>query len=215
MKLRHTSQPEPEVNLTSLIDVVLLLLVFFMVTTSFVRESELTIRLPEVADSGQIIVERGELEITVIANGSYFVNNRALIDNRSATLRAAISKLMPQPSRGDGHGRGRKTRFRRNQYRYGFFDRARRVVEVPPQSTASVTPEAYAPAAVYRRLLGISAPYWRIFVVAALSMAIYAVTDTGFAFLMNNLIKTLTPEELSPELQFVRNGYRWQLCFCL
>ena len=96
MKLRHTSQPEPEVNLTSLIDVVLLLLVFFMVTTSFVRESELTIRLPEVADSGQIIVERGELEITVIANGSYFVNNRALIDNRPATLRAAISKLIPQ-----------------------------------------------------------------------------------------------------------------------
>jgi biopolymer transport protein ExbD len=96
MKLRHISQPEPEVNLTSLIDVVLLLLVFFMVTTSFVRESELTIRLPEVADSGQIIVERGELEITVIANGSYFVNNRALIDNRPATLRAAISKLMPQ-----------------------------------------------------------------------------------------------------------------------
>jgi biopolymer transport protein ExbD len=96
MKLRHTSQPEPEVNLTSLIDVVLLLLVFFMVTTSFVRESELTIRLPEVADSGQVIVERGELEITVIANGSYFVNNRALIDNRPATLRAAISKLMPQ-----------------------------------------------------------------------------------------------------------------------
>ncbi len=75
---------------------------------------------------------------------------------------------------------------------------------MPPQSTASVTPGAYAPAAVYRRLLGISAPYWRIFVVAALSMAIYAVTDTGFAFLMNNLIKTLTPEELSPELQFVR-----------
>ena len=96
MKLRHTSQPEPEVNLTSLIDVILLLLVFFMVTTSFVRESELTIRLPEVADTGQTVVERGELEITVIANGSYFVNNRALIDNQPATLRAAISKLMPQ-----------------------------------------------------------------------------------------------------------------------
>jgi biopolymer transport protein ExbD len=96
MKLRHTSQREPEVNLTSLIDVILLLLVFFMVTTSFVRESELTIRLPEVAATGQTVVERGELEITVIANGSYFVNNRALIDNRPATLRAAISKSMPQ-----------------------------------------------------------------------------------------------------------------------
>jgi biopolymer transport protein ExbD len=96
MKLRHTNQPDPEVNLTSLIDVILLLLVFFMVTTSFVRESELTIRLPEVADNGQVIVERGELEITVIANGSYFVNNRALVDNQPGTLRAAISKLMPQ-----------------------------------------------------------------------------------------------------------------------
>ena len=41
-------------------------------------------------------MERGELEITVIANGSYFVNNRALIDNHPATLRSAISKLMPQ-----------------------------------------------------------------------------------------------------------------------
>ena len=75
---------------------------------------------------------------------------------------------------------------------------------MPPQSTASLTPGAYAPAAVYRRLLGISAPHWRIFVVAALSMAIYAVTDTGFAFLMQNLIETLNPEELSPELQTVR-----------
>ncbi len=35
-------------------------------------------------------------------------------------------------------------------------------------------------------------------------MAIYAVTDTGFAYLMNNLIKTLSPDELSPELQLVR-----------
>ena len=96
MKLRHTSQREPEVNLTSLIDVILLLLVFFMVTTSFVRESELTIRLPEVAATGQTVVKRGELEITVIANGSYFVNNRALIDNKPATLRSAISKLIPQ-----------------------------------------------------------------------------------------------------------------------
>ena len=50
MKFRSAQPSEPEVNLTSLIDVVLLLLVFFMVTTSFVRESELAIRLPEVSD---------------------------------------------------------------------------------------------------------------------------------------------------------------------
>jgi subfamily B ATP-binding cassette protein MsbA len=57
---------------------------------------------------------------------------------------------------------------------------------------------------VYRRLLSICAPYWRIFIVAALAMAVYAVTDTGFAYLMNNLIKTLTPDELSPELELIR-----------
>ncbi|MFQ5633887.1 MAG: ExbD/TolR family protein [Gammaproteobacteria bacterium] len=96
MRLRPGNRAEPEINLTSLIDVVLLLLVFFMVTTSFVRESELTIRLPEVAESGGDVVENSELEITVSARGNYFVNGRALVDNRPTTLRAAITKLMPE-----------------------------------------------------------------------------------------------------------------------
>jgi len=93
MRLRPGSRLEPELNLTSLIDVVLLLLVFFMVTTSFVRESELMITLPEAADSIERVVERPILEITVAATGQYFVNNRALVDNRADTLKAAIIKL--------------------------------------------------------------------------------------------------------------------------
>ena len=95
MKLRPENRLEPELNLTSLIDVVLLLLVFFMVTTSFVRESELTIRLPEAADSAERSGEIPRLEITISATGRYFVNNRALIDSRAETLKAAIIKLMP------------------------------------------------------------------------------------------------------------------------
>ncbi|MEE8281063.1 MAG: biopolymer transporter ExbD, partial [Gammaproteobacteria bacterium] len=47
MNLSSTDRDEPEINLTSLIDVVLLLLVFFMITTSFVKESQIAIRLPE------------------------------------------------------------------------------------------------------------------------------------------------------------------------
>ena len=47
MNLRSSSKEEPEINLTSLIDVVLLLLVFFMVSTSFVRETEISLRLPQ------------------------------------------------------------------------------------------------------------------------------------------------------------------------
>ena len=96
MKLRHTNQIEPEVNLTSLIDVVLLLLVFFMVTTSFVREAELKIQLPEVTDTAPPVVEVADLEITVTANGTYFVNGRALVDSRPETLHAAISRLMSE-----------------------------------------------------------------------------------------------------------------------
>jgi biopolymer transport protein ExbD len=95
MKLRPGSRPEPEINLTSLIDVVLLLLVFFMVTTSFVRESELTIRLPQVDESAERSADKPVLEITVSATGSYFVNKRALIDSRPETLTAAILKLIP------------------------------------------------------------------------------------------------------------------------
>ena len=95
MKLRPGSRPEPEINLTSLIDVVLLLLVFFMVTTSFVRESELTIRLPQVDESAERSADKPVLEITVSATGRYFVNDRALIDSRPETLTAAILKLIP------------------------------------------------------------------------------------------------------------------------
>lgn len=96
MNLRTHSRDEPEINLTSLIDVVLLLLVFFMVSTSFVRESQLSIRLPEVASDAQAADEVITLEITVTAQGSYLVNGRALVDARPATLQAAIAKLLPE-----------------------------------------------------------------------------------------------------------------------
>lgn len=93
MKLRSGSRAEPEINLTSLIDVVLLLLVFFMITTSFVRESELAIRLPEAASEAAPDAEQGNLEITITARGTYLVNGRGLIDSRPETLRAAILKV--------------------------------------------------------------------------------------------------------------------------
>jgi subfamily B ATP-binding cassette protein MsbA len=75
---------------------------------------------------------------------------------------------------------------------------------VSSHPTAPPTSGDLSPAAVYRRLLSTCAPYWRMFVIAALAMAVYAVTDTGFAILMNNLIKTLPPDELSPELQLIK-----------
>ena len=93
MNLRNPVREEPEINLTSLIDVVLLLLVFFMITTSFVRESKIGIRLPEASRVQSAEAMDDPLVISVTAQGTYLVNGRVLLDTRPATLEAAIRML--------------------------------------------------------------------------------------------------------------------------
>ena len=93
MKLQSDNREEPEVNLTSLIDVVLLLLVFFMVSTTFVKEAELKIRLPQAQRSADTSAPAESLEIAISANGSYTVNDQSLVNSRPETLRRAIRKL--------------------------------------------------------------------------------------------------------------------------
>jgi len=93
MNLRSPDREEPEINLTSLIDVVLLLLVFFMITTSFVRESKIGIRLPEASSTQEAVVMEAPMVISVSAQGTYLVNGRQLLDNRSETLDKAIRSL--------------------------------------------------------------------------------------------------------------------------
>lgn len=90
MKLSLRSKAEPEVNMTSLIDVVLLLLIFFMVSTSFVKQSQITIRLPE-ADSAAIVEDVAvQLDIMITEQGTFLVNGRELINNRPETIRNAL-----------------------------------------------------------------------------------------------------------------------------
>jgi biopolymer transport protein ExbD len=83
---------EPDLNMTSLIDVVLLLLIFFMLSTKFIDEGRLKVRLPEagVAPDGEST--RESIEIDVTAEGAYRVNGRPLINNSPETLAAAIGK---------------------------------------------------------------------------------------------------------------------------
>ena len=84
---------EPEVNMTSLIDVVLLLLIFFMVSTSFVKQSQITIRLP-AADSEAVVEQVADhLEIMITEQGTYLINGRELINSRPETIRNALQKL--------------------------------------------------------------------------------------------------------------------------
>ena len=93
MRLSTRVRPQPEVNLTSLIDVVLLLLIFFMVSTSFVKQSQISIRLPE-AESAALVEEPPErIDIMITETGTFLVNGRELINNRPETIRNALQKI--------------------------------------------------------------------------------------------------------------------------
>ena len=92
MKLQFKRAEDPELNLTSLIDVVLLLVIFFMISTTFVQEGRLRVELPE-AGSATTDRSRQPIVITITAQGSYRVNERALVNNERETLHAALRQV--------------------------------------------------------------------------------------------------------------------------
>ena len=92
MNFKRQASEEVSVNLTPLIDVVFLLLIFFMVSTTFTKESHLEIDLPQSSgEPAKPTVD--EIEVVVNAEGEYSVNERALINNQEDTLKKAIEKL--------------------------------------------------------------------------------------------------------------------------
>ncbi len=92
MKFRRRRPEDVGVNLTPLIDVVFLLLIFFMVSTTFTRETQLSIDLPEAQGQPREASEE-EIEILIDEAGAYRVNGQGLVDNNMRTLQAAIYKI--------------------------------------------------------------------------------------------------------------------------
>ncbi len=92
MRLRLRRREDPEVGLTPLIDVVFLLLIFFMVSTTFTRESEITINLPEAAVT-ETERERTTIDLVVDVQGRYYVNNQMLVNTRLETLKTALQQV--------------------------------------------------------------------------------------------------------------------------
>jgi len=89
MRLRESKAEDPEINLTSLIDVVFLLLIFFMVTTTFERQARLKIELPEASE--QAATENPqELVVLISEDGRYFVNNNEVTRADLETLKDAL-----------------------------------------------------------------------------------------------------------------------------
>ena len=93
MNLQPGDTDEPDVNLTPLIDVVFLLLIFFMVSTTFEHQSRIQVELPE-ASAEPTTPEAESLEIIVDAQGRYFIGEEQVVNTQLKTLMGAITKVI-------------------------------------------------------------------------------------------------------------------------
>ena len=92
MKFRRQKTADNTVNITPLIDVVFLLLIFFMVSTTFTKETALSIHLPEAdGETAEVIAET--IEIGIDAQGRYSLNNTALVNQKVLTLMRGLDQL--------------------------------------------------------------------------------------------------------------------------
>jgi biopolymer transport protein ExbD len=89
---RQTNQDE-QINLTPLIDVVFLLLIFFMVSTTFTKETHLEINLPEASAEPIVATDKKPIDIAISATGDYVVNGQALVNKQSVTLNRALKEV--------------------------------------------------------------------------------------------------------------------------
>lgn len=92
MRFKTSRGDRVELNLTSLIDVVFVLLIFFVLTTTFNRHAELRIELPK-ATAAPLQQRQQPLELAIDAGGRYYINGRALVNTRAATLATALGEV--------------------------------------------------------------------------------------------------------------------------
>jgi len=91
MKFRPSRSDEPELNLVPLIDVLLMTLIFLVVTTSFSKETQLRIKLPEAAAKTKLT--ENSVRILIDAQGRYYIGDKQLADKSPGTLRGAMLRL--------------------------------------------------------------------------------------------------------------------------
>lgn len=96
MNLRPGHKEESvEVNLTALIDVVFLLLIFFMVSTTFDKHARLKVSLPEATPKAT--QQQSEpLVLSIDARGNYFINERQVVNRKLDTLKQALRKTIAE-----------------------------------------------------------------------------------------------------------------------
>lgn len=91
MNLRPKRSDDPEINLAPLIDVVFLLLIFFMVSTTFKDDVRLEVKLPQAKGETAKADEAQMLEVAIDRDGRFYVNQEQVVDREPATLKRALS----------------------------------------------------------------------------------------------------------------------------
>lgn len=92
MKFRRPVQDSLEINLTPLIDCLLFLIIFFMLSTTFTKASKLQIALPEAKGDVSAPVPANSIEVSVSSSGDYAINGQVLASKQAVSLRSAIEK---------------------------------------------------------------------------------------------------------------------------
>jgi biopolymer transport protein ExbD len=93
LNLRPRRSEPPRVDITPLIDVVFLMLIFFMVSTTFDKQTQLKVDLPEAASTETSAAEEQRIDITIDAQGQFYVNERELVRHDAETLRRSLQAI--------------------------------------------------------------------------------------------------------------------------
>lgn len=95
MKITDDSNLGPKLNMTSLIDVVFLLLIFFMVTTTFEKQAKLKIELPEATEKVQT-QSSDQIVISISEKGVIYLNNNELLNSQYDSIANNLKKLIKE-----------------------------------------------------------------------------------------------------------------------
>lgn len=90
MNLRKFRRESPAIDLTPLIDVVFMLLIFFMVSTTFKDQSMIRIDLPKASQQKQEENKEKPIVLTIDIQGNYYVNDKRVVNNQIETLKHAL-----------------------------------------------------------------------------------------------------------------------------
>ncbi len=92
MKFKRQPREDLELNLTPLIDVVFLLLIFFMVSTTFQKESTISLQLPRASEN-PVEAAQESIEVVINAAGRYYINDQELVKSDVTSLQNALFKV--------------------------------------------------------------------------------------------------------------------------